>query len=141
MTKMTRSEGNNEVTTITYSNGDIIKVDMKGDIDPEYPDDTNEMHAVITNTDTLNKSGIMLYDDTYRIDMDEMAPAYFAGLLGKGTKHLPLKAVEDDGYSHTCAWSIDANGMPSSLVVTVNDNGYEYTEEPMNFKWTYNINK
>lgn len=141
MSKMTRSEGNNEVTTITYSNGDIVKVDMKGDPDPEYPEETNEMHAVITNTDTPNKSGLMMYDETYRIDMDEMAPAYFAGLLGKGTKHLPLKAVEYDDYSVTCNWVLDNDGMPVSLTTTINEGGYEYTEEPVMFKWTSSISK
>lgn len=140
MTKMVRSEGNNEVTTITYSNGDIVKVDMKSDPDPEYPDETDEMHAVITNTNIPNKSGIMLFDETYRIDMDEMAPAYFAGLLGKGTKHLPLKAVEDN-YSVTCSWTLDGNDMPTSLTTTINEGGYEYTEEPVMFKWAYKVNK
>lgn len=139
MSKMTRSEGNNEVTTITYSNGDIVKVDMKGD---EYVNDRNEMHAVITNSNTLNKSGIMLFDEIYRIDMDEMAPAYFAGILRKGTKHMPYKTIEDDGYSITCAWILDNNDLPVSLTTTINDgSGNEYTEKPLLFKWIYSVNK
>lgn len=141
ISKMTRSEGNNEVTVIKYVDGDIVNVHMTSDPDPEYPDDSNEMNADITNTTIINKSGIMLFDETYRIDMDEMAPAYFAGLLGKGTKHLPLKAAEGPRYFVTCDWTIDDNGMPSSLVTTTNENGYEYTDEPLNFKWNYSISK
>lgn len=33
----------------------------------------------------------MPFDIELRVDMDEMKCAYYAGLLGKATKHLPVK--------------------------------------------------
>lgn len=137
--EMKRTEGGNEVTTITYNaDGDITKVSVKDD------EDDNKMETTISYTDAthknaiVNKSGIMLYDDSFRIDMEEMAPAYFAGLLGKGTKHLPLSlsAVEKDlrpGHeehvdNYSFAWEFNASDMP--IKFTSSD-----TDDPIIFKW------
>lgn len=90
----------------------------------------------------VNKSGIMLYDDCFRIDMDEMAPAYFAGLLGKGTAHLPLKTIEvsgDETYEYTFGWTFDSNNMPTSCTSTCKDQWGTNTDDPINFKWQYSI--
>lgn len=114
MATMKRTEGNNEVTTITYAGGDITKVEMHGD-------DGDEMLCTISYTDAThstpidNKGGIMLYDDTFRIDMDEMAPAYYAGLLGKGTSHLPLGAIEDEDDVYTFTWTLNSAGLPTKF--------------------------
>ncbi len=117
MTKMKRTEGDNEVTTITYdANGDITKVTVI--------DDTNyTMTCTIGYGSSLtpNKSGIMLYDMVYRIDMDEMAVAYFAGLLGKGTTNLPASAVEVSPYetrNFTYTWALNSNQMPTKCTRT-----------------------
>lgn len=47
---------------------------------------TEELSSAIEN-----KNNIMLFDITFGIDMDEMKYAYWAGLLGKATKYLPVK--------------------------------------------------
>lgn len=132
--EMKRTEGDNEVTTITYNaDGDITKVSVKDD------EDGNKMETTISYTDAthknaiVNKSGIMLYDDSFRIDMDEMAPAYYAGLLGKCTKHLPLSVKEIDeqyAYNYSFVWELDANDMPVKF--TSSDWG---EKEAIIFKW------
>lgn len=150
MIEMKRTEGDNEITTITYNvDGDIVKVAVKDD------EDGNTMETTVAYTDAshsspiLNTSGIMLYDDSFRIDMDEMAPAYFAGLLGKGTTHLPLSAIEEglecleprityiDDYTFT--WVLNSENMPTSFTSTYThtwDGGsYTYTEDPILIKW------
>ena len=81
--RMKRTEGDNEVTTIKYTDGDITSVSMTSD------DSDNAYTCTISYGDEpiLNKGGLMLFDKTFSIDMDEMYPAYLAGLLGYATKH------------------------------------------------------
>lgn len=132
--EMKRTEGDNEVTTINYNaDGDITTVTMKDDDGPQMTTTFAYTDATHT-TPILNKGGIMLYDDSFRIDMDEMAPAYYAGLLGKATKNLPLSAREvSDGYTdnYTFSWKLNSNGLPDSFTSTEGD----YTDDPVIFKW------
>ena len=72
-----------------------------------------------------NKGCLMLFDTTFGIDMDEMRYAYYAGLLGKATNHLPLSNSED-GDEDFFDWTLNANGFPTSLLA-----GYETIE----FTW------
>lgn len=125
LVKMIRSEGNNEVTTITYINGDIVKVDVVDDDQGDYSTNISYTNAV------NNVSGIMLFDMNFGIDMDEMGIAYFAGLLGKPTKQLPVSRSRGDGDNESFTWTIDNNGYPSSLV----DN-YDGDVETLAFTWT-----
>lgn len=149
MVEMKRTEGDNEITTITYNaEGDITAVKVSDDDAPN-----GKMKCTITYTDAshttaiANKSGMMLYDDSFRIDMDEMAPAYFAGLLGKGTAHLPLGATEidlrEEGYKdiYTFDWTLNSNQMPTKFTASYtsyspwSDEPYTYEEDPIEFKW------
>lgn len=142
--EMKRTEGDNEVTTITYNaDGDITKVSVSDD------EDGNKMETTVSYTDAthknaiVNKSGIMLYDDSFRIDMDEMAPAYYAGLLGKGTKHLPLSAVEKDlrpgneEYvdNYSFKWEFNASEMPIKFTSSYTSYWGTETDDPIIFKW------
>lgn len=132
--EMKRTEGNNEVTTITYNaDGDIVKVHMESDYDPEHPYDRDEMTAEITYSSTLNKGGIMLYDETFMIDMDEMAPAYYAGLLGIATKHLPSRTIEDDDDEYTFTWTMNSNDLPTHFRSETKNNPYD--NEDKDFVW------
>ncbi|SHG79503.1 protein of unknown function [Bacteroides clarus YIT 12056] len=119
---MKRSEGGNETTTITYQDGDIIKTSTVSADEPEvssiYTIDYTSDAAV--NTPIENKGCLMFYDKTLGIDMDEMWFAYYAGLLGKATKHLPLKLTyESDSYEDITnfAWTLNANGFPTLLSI------------------------
>lgn len=135
LSKMVRSEGGDEVTVLTYTNGDVTKVtctDEDGDYD-EY---------VISYTDSNvsaaidNKGGIMLFDMTLGVDMDEMDVAYIAGLLGKSTKHLPVRNVEtgyEDEYE-TYAWTLNSNGLPTQMVATTHYSWGNH-EDSVPFKW------
>ncbi len=118
MSLMKRSEEQEE-TIITYNNGDITKVKMTSD-DPNNTYITNIYYG---NTPISNKCGIMLFDECFNIDLDEMKYAYYAGLLGKATKHLPIKYSDEYGYVCSLNWVFDGNGRPVSL------------NEHFNFKW------
>ena len=60
-----------------------------------------------------NKGNVMLFDETLYIDLDQLGYAYYAGLLGKATRHLPVGYYSPeygDGYSYS--WGIGEDGFP-----------------------------
>lgn len=127
---MWRSESERE-TNITYKNGDIVKVQT---IDTDETEGERWEHITAINytskeyaTSIENKGCVMLFDDAFDIDMDEMCYAYYAGLLGKSTKHLPLEN-DDISYNiiYPICWTLDSDGYPISVNV--------YSDDIM-FKW------
>ena len=88
---MKRSEGGNEVTNIKYENGNIIEVTMVSEEDGEGLN--TKIYYTTENLSSAieNKNSVMLFDITFGVDMDEMKYAYWARLLGKATKDLPVK--------------------------------------------------
>ena len=119
--KMVRSEGGSETTTVTYQDGDITKVVQESKFD-----DCSTSSTIEYGTEKIeNKGSVMLFDQMLCIDMDEMGLAYFAGLLGKPTSHLPQSNKSIDyssgGYKITTyksfSWSLDANRLPVSVLI------------------------
>ena len=137
---MKRTENDNRVTTMTYdANGDITKVNETDDEGGNDSYTFNYTSSTVT-TAIANKGAIMLFDDVFEIDMDEFAPAYYAGLLGKATTHLPVELVDTwidgSGASQTSTstykWTLNAdNNLPASLVISYDGN----TESPIFFNW------
>lgn len=137
LSEMFRSEGENEVTTITYKDGNIVAVKMVSDEAGEGFDAKISYTSETHKEGIDNKGCIMLFDNTFGIDMDEMEYAYFAGILGKATKKLPLKLTEveiEDGKEYTdiydFEWTLNEKGLPSKL--EAKEEGYTNTFE---FKW------
>lgn len=117
---MMRSENDNRKTRITYTNGDITKVEETSDIDEHYSGTVSYGANPIEN-----KGCIMLFSKVFSIDIDEMQFAYLAGLLGKATKHLPVGYTDtsyENGSKYDFAWSLDSNSYP----VTATIDGEEY---------------
>ena len=137
--KMVRSEGGSETTTVTYQDGDITKVERKSKFNDSGTNSTIEY-----GTEKIeNKGSVMLFDEMLCIDMDEMGLAYFAGLLGKPTSHLPQSNKSIDyssgGYKITTCksflWSLDVNRLPVSVLIEEKyDNTTPYTKN-YSFDW------
>ena len=137
--KMVRSEGGSETTTVTYQEGDITKVERKSKFS-----DSGTSSTIEYGTEKIeNKGSVMLFDEMLCIDMDEMGLAYFAGLLGKPTSHLPQSNKSIDyssgGYKITTyksfSWSLDANRLPVSVLIEEKyDNTTPYTKT-YSFDW------
>ena len=138
--KMVRSEGGSETTTVTYQDGDITKVERKSKFS-----DSGTSSTIEYGTEKIeNKGGVMLFDEMLCIDMDEMGLAYFAGLLGKPTSHLP-QSNKSVGYSSgsskittykSFSWSLDANRLPVSVLIEEKyDNTTPYTKT-YSFDWS-----
>lgn len=112
LTKLERSESG-DVYQITYTNGDITKV-VKDDEDGNHHEYTfNYTNSEFTQP-KANKGNIMLFDNFFNVDMDEMGVAYFAGLLGKSTKNLPMGYTEN-GTTEVYHWTFDSNGFPTKF--------------------------
>lgn len=116
-----RTEGENEVTTITYTDGNITNVVRKSD-DPEEPTHTTSVKYTSTAypNGIDNKGGIMLFDDTFGMDIDEAELAYYAGMLGQATKKLPLEISEIDEAEtipeiSTFTWTLGNDGYPTKI--------------------------
>ena len=131
---MKRTEGDNEVTNITYADGNITSVKMRDD-----NDEGGDWTISYGTTKIENKGCLMLFDETFGIDMDEMKYGYIAGLLGKATKNLPASnhyvghnSDWDSEDTETYTWTLNANGFPTKLVSTETPGNYT---EDMTFVW------
>lgn len=129
LVKMTRSESDNGVCEIIYENGNIASVK---EIHPDH-------EWVIEYGSSLieNNGCIMLFDETFGIDTDEMNYAYFAGLLGKATKNLPIRKVNlTDSGKGTYTWTLNADGLPIKLTsFYISSDGFENGSQTTEFKW------
>ena len=131
--KMVRSEGGSETTTVTYQEGDITNVERKSKFS-----DSGTSSTIEYGTEKIeNKGSVMLFDEMLCIDMDEMGLAYFAGLLGKPTSHLPQsnKSIDYSSGGHkitmckSFSWSLDVNRLPVSVLIEEKyDNTTPYTK-------------
>lgn len=135
--EMKRPEDYNEVTSVTYDEkGNITKVDVTNEEDGE----NNTCTYTISYTDAghstpiINKSGIMIYYFCFGVDLDEMDSAFYAGLLGKATTHLPLSNLEidsyDESYGSSFIWTLNEAQMPTKF-----ESVEEYETITMEFRW------
>lgn len=123
---MKRSEGGNEVTNMVYENGNIIKTSMASEEDSDVKHEyTISYTSDSVETPIENKGCLMLFDTTFGVDMDEMKYAYYAGLLGKATKHLPVKNNEDE-----FVWTLNNDGYPIEMNLES-----MYEDDTFTFEW------
>ena len=113
---MQRSESGTEETTITYQNGNIVETKIAYSKEAEF----NHSHKIYyTSTDITtpieNKGSVMLFDETFGLDSDDVLYAYYAGLLGKATKDLPVKLVDNKHYTQNFSWTLNSAGYPISF--------------------------
>ena len=113
LTRLTRSESDDSYE-ITYSNGNIVKVVESDEEGYGYEYTFNYTNSKYTKP-VENKCNLMLFDDMFEIDMDEMGIAYYAGLLGKSTKNLPMACDYGDGDIDDYNWIFDSNNRPTKF--------------------------
>ena len=103
-------------TTIKYQDGNIVETTTTSAV---YSDHKHSYKIFYTSESALspivNKGCLMLFDKTLGIDMDEMQYAYYAGLLGKATKNLPVKQVDNENDTDHFTWTLNSNGYPIFL--------------------------
>ena len=97
------------ITTISYKDGDIVSCTDK--IGTETNTYVTHYTSKEVTTPIVNKGGLMLYD-LFGVDIDELEIAYFAGMMGKPTRHLPLGYSLNGKKQNTVTWKLDKEGYP-----------------------------
>lgn len=97
------------ITTISYKDGDIVSCTDK--IGTETNTYVTHYTSKEVTTPIVNKGGLMFYD-LFGVDIDELEITYFAGMLGKPTRHLPLGYSWNGKKQNTVTWKLDKEGYP-----------------------------
>ena len=97
---------------LEYQNGNVVKTTTTTAGEPTEV--TTITYATASIRPIENKTGVMLFGATLDADLDYIEAAYYAGLLGKPSKNLPLQS-EKSGDKATFKWTLDGNGNPTAL--------------------------
>lgn len=97
---------------LEYQNGNVVKTTTTAAGKPTEV--TTITYATASIRPIENKTGVMLFGATLDADFDNLEVAYYAGLLGKPSKNLPLQS-EKSGDKATSKWTLDSNGNPTAL--------------------------
>ena len=105
--KQHHEDGEIEITYMTYTNGDLVKV--------EENDGDSYQIAYTSSTVTSpieNIAGLMYKCDLlWGVDFDEYNYVYMAGLLGIAPAHLPV-SLKEYGDVQEFKWELDEKGLP-----------------------------
>ena len=104
------------ITTISYKDGDIVSCTDK--IGTETNTYVTHYTSKEVTTPIVNKGGLMPYS-LFGVDVDELDIAYYAGMLGKPTRHLPLGYSWNGKRQNTVTWKLDKEGYPIQCKVVV----------------------
>ena len=97
---------------LEYQNGNVVKTTTTAAGKPTEV--TTITYATASTRRIENKTGVMLFATTLDADLDYLEAAYYAGLLGKPSKNLPLQS-EKSGDKVISKWTLDSNGNPTAL--------------------------
>ena len=53
----------------------------------------------------MNKGCLIFFETGLGVDLDNLQNAYYAGMLGKATKHLPIYNMDKDNEKATFEWT------------------------------------
>ena len=105
--------------TLTYKDSNISEIETKTIVSQTTTRKKDTCKVAYTSTATptpiVNKGNIMLFNTTFGIDIGAMKYAYYAGLLGKATKNLPLQLIDKNGNKSNFTWIVKSNGFPTAM--------------------------
>lgn len=128
LTKMTQDYDYDDETAIEWQDGDITRVNFTdGESNTENYFATVYYTNSTVTTKIQNKGCVMFYDEMFTVDIDRLIYAYYAGMLGKATKHLPMSLTQyypvyGDSYTDEFNWEFNSDGFP----IKVYFNMYDY---------------
>ena len=105
--------------TLTYKDSNISKIETKT-IVSQTTTRKKDTYKIAYTSDTtpapiVNKGNIMLFNTTFGIDMGAIKYAYYAGLLGKATKNLPVQLINKSSNKNNFTWTVNSNGFPTAM--------------------------
>ena len=105
--------------TLTYKDSNISEIETKTIVSQTTTRKKDTCKVAYTSDTTpapiVNKGNIMLFNTTFGIDIGAMKYAYYAGLLGKATKNLPLQLIDKNGNKNNFTWTVNSNGFPTAM--------------------------
>lgn len=105
--------------TLTYKDSNVSEIETKTIVSQTTTRKKDTCKVAYTSDTTptpiVNKGNIMLFNTTFGIDIGAMKYAYYAGLLGKATKNLPLQLIDKNGNKNNFTWTVNSNGFPTSM--------------------------
>ena len=105
--------------TLTYKDSNISEIETKTIVSQTTTRKKDTCKVAYTSDTTpapiVNKGNIMLFNTTFGIDMGAMKYAYYAGLLGKATKNLPVQLIDKNGNKNNFTWTVNSNGFPTAM--------------------------
>lgn len=112
-------------STIAYNDGDAVETVTMSEKDGKETDHYRIYYTSKKVTLPIENRGcIMSFDVALGLDLDHLHGAYYAGMLGKATKHLPIYNMDKDNDKTTFDWTFNNNGFPTKIVVK-DDEGRE----------------
>ena len=123
LVKAVQSESGFQTTyTLTYKNGDATESSTVSQKEGKV---TNHYQIFYTSSKVTspiaNKGCIMFFGGGLGIELDDLEYAYYAGMLGKATKHLPIYNMDKDNDKTTFDWTFNDNGFPTKIVIKSED--------------------
>lgn len=113
------SADNYKELTLTYKDSNISEIETKTIVSQTTTRKKDTCKVAYTSTATptpiVNKGNIMLFNTTFGIDIGAMKYAYYAGLLGKATKNLPVQLIDKNGNKTNFTWTVNSNGFPTTM--------------------------
>ena len=118
-------------STIAYNDGDAVETVTMSEKDGKETDHYRIYYTSKKVTLPIENRGcIMSFDVALGLDLEDFQNVYFAGMLGKATKHLPIYNINKDNDMTSFEWYFDANGFPIKVVVKDDDD-----REDSNIVW------
>ena len=112
--------------TLTYKDSNISEIETKTIVSQTTTRKKDTCKVAYTSDTTptpiVNKGNIMLFNTTFGIDIGAMKYAYYAGLLGKATKNLPVQLIDKNGNKNNFTWTVNSNGFPTAMT----SGGHQY---------------
>ena len=114
--------GYQTTSTIKYENGDATE---SSTVSQKEGKETDHYRIFYTSSKVtspiVNKGCIMSFDVALGVDLDDLENAYYAGMLGKATKHLPIYNLNGDNERTSFEWTINKEGFPTKVIVKDED--------------------
>ena len=105
--------------TLTYKDSNISEIETKTIVSQTTTRKKDTCKVAYTSDTTpapiVNKGNIMLFNTTFGIDMGAIKYAYYAGLLGKATKNLPVQLINKSSNKNNFTWTVNSNGFPTAM--------------------------
>ena len=109
-------------STIAYNDGDAVETVTMSEKDGKETDHYRIYYTSKKVTLPIENRGcIMSFDVALGLDLDHLHGAYYAGMLGKASKHLPIYNMDKDNDKTTFDWTFNNNGFPTKIVVKSDD--------------------